>query len=78
MGEVLQKSLHYKVWMGEAKHFQRTPRRRIQMKNIRVEDITEQMLKELAKKHSMKENKFIDELVNTLYMNMKTTGRKVL
>ena len=43
------------------------------MKNIRVEDITEQMLKELAKKSSMKEDKFLDELVSRLYMDMKKT-----
>ena len=48
------------------------------MKNIRVEDITEQMLKELAKKSSMKEDKFLDELATRLYMDMKKTGRKVI
>ena len=61
------------------RNFQRTQSRgRIYMKNIRVEDITEQMLKELAKKSSMKEDKFLDELVSRLYMDMKKTGRKVI
>ena len=48
------------------------------MKTLKVEDITEQMLKELSKKSSMKEDKFLDELVSSLYMQMKKTGRKVL
>ena len=48
------------------------------MKTLKVEDITEQMLKELSKKSSMKEDKFLDELVSQLYMEMKRTGRKVL
>ena len=48
------------------------------MKTLKVEDITEQMLKELSKKSSMKEDKFLEELVSSLYMQMKKTGRKVL
>ena len=48
------------------------------MKTLKVEDITEQMLKELYKKSSMKEDKFLDELVSRMYMEMKRTGRKVL
>ena len=48
------------------------------MKTLKVEDITEQMLKELSKKSSMKEEKFLEELVSSLYMQMKKTGRKVL
>ena len=48
------------------------------MKTLKVEDITEQMLKELSKKSSMKEEKFLDELVSRMYMEMKRTGRKVL
>lgn len=48
------------------------------MKSIRVEDITEQMLKELSKKSSMREDKFLDELVSRMYLQMKETGKKVL
>lgn len=48
------------------------------MKSIRVEDITEQMLKELSKKSSMREDKFLDELVSQMYLQMKQTGKKVL
>jgi|DEB0MinimDraft_10_1074344.scaffolds.fasta_scaffold13259_4 hypothetical protein len=48
------------------------------MKSIRVEDITEQMLKELSKKSSMREDKFLDELVSRMYLQMKQTGKKVL
>ena len=48
------------------------------MKSIRVEDITEQMLKELSKKSSMREEKFLDELVSRMYLQMKQTGKKVL
>jgi hypothetical protein len=48
------------------------------MKSIRVEDITEQMLKELSKKSSMREDKFLGELVSRMYLQMKQTGKKVL
>lgn len=48
------------------------------MKSIRVEDITEQMLKELSKKSSMREDKFLDELISRMYLQMKQTGKKVL
>ena len=48
------------------------------MKSIRVEDITEQMLKELSRKSSMREDKFLDELISRMYLQMKQTGKKVL
>ena len=48
------------------------------MKSIRVEDITEQMLIELSKKSSMREDKFLDELISRMYLQMKQTGKKVL
>ena len=48
------------------------------MKTLKVEDITEQMLKELSKKSSMREDKFLDELVSRMYLQMKQTGKKVL
>ena len=48
------------------------------MKTLKVEDITEQMLKELSKKSSMKEDKFLDELVSRMYMEMKRTGEESL
>ncbi len=74
----MQKQLHDKVGLGQTQYSQRTERGNVKMKSIRVEDITEQMLKELSKKSSMREDKFLDELVSRMYLQMKQTGKKVL
>jgi len=74
----LQKELHDKVGLGQTQYSQRTERGNVKMKSIRVEDITEQMLKELSKKSSMREDKFLDELISQMYLQMKQTGKKVL
>ena len=74
----MQKQLHDKVGVGQTQYSQRTKRGNGKMKSVRVEDITEQMLKELSKKSSMREDKFLDELVSRMYLQMKQTGKKVL
>lgn len=74
----MQKELHDKVGLGQTQYSQRTEGGNVKMKSIRVEDITEQMLKELSKKSSMREDKFLDELISRMYLQMKQTGKKVL
>ena len=48
------------------------------MKSYKLNDTTASMLKDLAKKSSMKEEDFLDQVVNNMCGQMKRTGKRVL
>ncbi len=53
----MQKQLHDKVGLGQTQYSQRTERGNVKMKSIRVEDITEQMVKELRENGEIEQEK---------------------
>ena len=48
------------------------------MKNVTLTNIDYQMLMELSKKQGVNINSFVSTLVNNMYTEMKSTGRKPL
>ena len=78
MGAILQKELHNQIWLGQAKYSQDTKGGIGKMKSLKVDDTHHSMLKDLSKRHSMKEEVFLDRLLEKHYSEMKRTGRKVL
>lgn len=48
------------------------------MKTIKTENLTYSMLEELSKRHQMKIDRVLFEIVEKMYVQMKRTGRKVL
>lgn len=48
------------------------------MKTLKVSDTHHSMLRDLSKRHSMKEEVFLEKLIEKQYTETRRTGRKVL
>ena len=80
MRGILQEQLHHQIWVGQTQYSQDIERgtNSPMKKTYRIDDVTAEVLGCLSKKHSMKDEPFLEALITKKYEELKKTNRKIL